>query len=572
MTDIWSFLLQTLEVSLAAVFLLILKKLLAPTLSPCWQYGFWGLLFLRLLIPAGSFGRYLFPEGAVFLQAIKETAESSLDSVFTSPFAPVLPCVGLPVPSGAPKSITDWLFVLYLVGVLFFLIRYLFSRLSLRFPLCKRHSASSESHIHTGRRLRFTDTAQSFLWTFFRCIHWCNPFLWYVFNRIEKDRIALRRHPKQELGTTLISACILAVLFFPLLFGISPVSISSKNSSADSSSALARAHLVRCTTLAGSADTFARGILARNTTWLTAASPSSSPEQLEKLLSSVHGAFLNGTYYIYNPEQTKPDTYSMLLVFPCRVLYQEDGSPLTAFSEASKQEQILGGTYVLPVTASKKPLFPGHSWMIKADGELFQVPDPKYGASCAYGSEPLPCWESEISGKTGTFCRTLQYIYTVQNPAKESSSVFQESSNGISTLPPDPDASFSSAFCNQTFFWKDTSGFSSSLPQKGSMVQMYVCFPEKDTEEAEFSSDRPTDLPSAATASSKFYLDESDLSSPDYDGILSAGGGSSFDWNAVSLSSENERCLIELSVNNVLKESVTFKEKGTLIWKTQPLI
>ena len=53
MGNIWEFLLQTLTVSLTAAVLLIVKYLLADKLSPRWQYGIWGLLALRALIPAG---------------------------------------------------------------------------------------------------------------------------------------------------------------------------------------------------------------------------------------------------------------------------------------------------------------------------------------------------------------------------------------------------------------------------------------------------------------------------------------------------------------------------------------
>ena len=57
MTDLWSFLLQTLTASGAAVFLLVVKALFRDKLSPRWQFGIWGLLALVLLLPAGAGGR-----------------------------------------------------------------------------------------------------------------------------------------------------------------------------------------------------------------------------------------------------------------------------------------------------------------------------------------------------------------------------------------------------------------------------------------------------------------------------------------------------------------------------------
>ena len=62
MTDLWSFLLQTLNASGAAALLLAIKALFRDKLSPRWQFGIWGLLALVLLLPAGAGGRYvLFP-------------------------------------------------------------------------------------------------------------------------------------------------------------------------------------------------------------------------------------------------------------------------------------------------------------------------------------------------------------------------------------------------------------------------------------------------------------------------------------------------------------------------------
>ena len=64
MGNIWEFLLQTLTVSLTAAVLLIVKYLLADKLSPRWQYGIWGLLALRALIPAGMTRQVLLPRPA----------------------------------------------------------------------------------------------------------------------------------------------------------------------------------------------------------------------------------------------------------------------------------------------------------------------------------------------------------------------------------------------------------------------------------------------------------------------------------------------------------------------------
>lgn len=79
MTNIWGFLIQTLEVSAAAGFLLILKELLSDKLSPRWQYGIWSVLLLKAVLPAGIFGYFLSFQLASLVQALKTMTELSLD-------------------------------------------------------------------------------------------------------------------------------------------------------------------------------------------------------------------------------------------------------------------------------------------------------------------------------------------------------------------------------------------------------------------------------------------------------------------------------------------------------------
>ena len=48
MTDLWSFLLQTLTASGVAALLLAVKAMFRDKLSPRWQFGIWGVLALVL--------------------------------------------------------------------------------------------------------------------------------------------------------------------------------------------------------------------------------------------------------------------------------------------------------------------------------------------------------------------------------------------------------------------------------------------------------------------------------------------------------------------------------------------
>lgn len=235
MKNIWEFLLQTMEVSWAALFLLILKRLLADKLSPRWQYGIWSLFFVRLLVPAGWTGRYLLTVPAVLLQTLQDGAEPLLSSRFSTAYVPVRISLGLPWLAGRPESPTDWLFVLYLAGVVFFLVRYALSYLFLRLllknaqpvsagfqarldalcgsfhlrgcravilsklpsaficgmfaPVLALPSEETDDKIllHELLHLRSRDALQSIVWTVFCSVHWCNPFLRYVFRRIGND-------------------------------------------------------------------------------------------------------------------------------------------------------------------------------------------------------------------------------------------------------------------------------------------------------------------------------------------------------------------------------------------------
>lgn len=335
MTNLWEFLLQTMEVSWAALFLLILKHLLADKLSPRWQYGIWGLFFVKLLVPAGVTGKYLLAFPAVMLQTVREAAESVLSSRFCTADAPIRVAFGLPWFPGNPQSLTDWLFILYLAGAVVCLGRYFFSYVCLRLLLRSGKSVSAEFQtrmdalcsryhlkacrtvllpdlpsaficgvcspvlalpseevddkilLHELLHLRSMDALQSIFWSIFRSIHWCNPFLQYVFHRIGNDmeslcdqrvlerlegeerrrygeillnmtndryprapgttslsnggrnirsRIrAIARFRKYPQGMGLVSVCIAVTLFFPLLSGVSQVALPG---SADSHKSL----------------------------------------------------------------------------------------------------------------------------------------------------------------------------------------------------------------------------------------------------------------------------------------------------------------------------------------------
>lgn len=243
MTSIWDFLLYTLTVSVTACLLLLIKRLFQDKLSPRWQYGIWILLALRLMLPVIA-SRSLLPPLPLWIEIAKSRAESALAqghaSAYASTWLPVHSGIPLPVLSPRPVSLTDWFFVLYAAGFVTFLLMYLASWLRLRCLLSHSRPVTSDQAaqiaavssqfglnackavtvegltsaficgvfrpvlalpadrpvddkviLHELLHLQSRDGLQNIFWSFFRALHWCNPFLHYVFNRIGNDMESL---------------------------------------------------------------------------------------------------------------------------------------------------------------------------------------------------------------------------------------------------------------------------------------------------------------------------------------------------------------------------------------------
>lgn len=242
MSNLWEFLLQTLTVSLTAGLLLLCKALFRDKLPPRWQYGIWLVLALRILLPVRLDQVVLFPL-PLLVETTKTALELPLSSAFLTPWEPLSLHHVLPLYTTAPHSITDWLFCLYGAGVLFCLIWYLVGYI--RFRLTLRHGRpisptmaeaidrvcemyrlracaavvlpglhtacicgglrpvlvlpedewdDEHTHmvlLHELLHLRYRDGLASIFWCVLRCLHWCNPFLWWVFRQIEGDMEAL---------------------------------------------------------------------------------------------------------------------------------------------------------------------------------------------------------------------------------------------------------------------------------------------------------------------------------------------------------------------------------------------
>lgn len=364
MDNLWSVLAQTLALSVTAAVLLAAKRLFLDKLSPRWQYGVWAILALRALLPAGLLGRTLVPGGRVVLEAARLQVELPLSSALTDPYGVTEVLAPVPLfPRGlpAPGSITDALFYLYAAGVLalllWFLLAYIRLRRSLRRGLspgpevlaqvegvAARYGLTAPRRVvvlpglesafvcgplrlvlalpdrpvddkvllHELLHLRHGDVWAGVGVCALRCLHWCNPLIWYCCDRMQNDcealcdqrvlerlegeerraygvillsmadgryarapgtssmanggrnikaRIqAIARFRRYPAGMALASGCVAAVLALTCLGGVSGAA-EVPGGTDRGALALAQAQLNRPTTVAGALDTYAKALL-----------------------------------------------------------------------------------------------------------------------------------------------------------------------------------------------------------------------------------------------------------------------------------------------------------------------
>lgn len=364
MDNLWSVLAQTLALSVAAAVLLAAKRLFLDKLSPRWQYGVWAILALRALLPAGLLGRTLVPGGRAVLEAARLQVELPLSSVLTDPYGvtevlapvPLFPR-GLPVPG----SITDVFFYVYAAGVLLLALWFFRSYTRLRAAIRRGLSPAPEVLaqvegvaaryglkaprrvvvlpglesafvcgplrpvlalpdrpvddkvlLHELLHLRHGDVWAGVGVCALRCLHWCNPLIWYCCDRMQNDcealcdqrvlerlegeerraygvillsmadgryarapgtssmanggrnikaRIqAIARFRRYPAGMALASGCVAVVLALTCLGGVSGAA-EVPGGTDRGALALAQAQLNRPTTVAGALDTYAKALL-----------------------------------------------------------------------------------------------------------------------------------------------------------------------------------------------------------------------------------------------------------------------------------------------------------------------
>ena len=227
MFDIWSFMLQTLTVSGVAALILVIKALFKDKLSPKWQFAVWSVLGIIMILPAGMFGRYTLFRWQLIVELVK-----SWFGVYS--FTKVL--FPIPIIQSIPQTIAEWIFAVYVLGILVFIVKYLVSYFKLRRvlklgdvpndeKLARIFVIASEQGIKVGKvievsglpsafvcgvfrpilvipaenelnekivlhelfHLKNKDTLWSVIICALRCLHWCNPLIVYCANRAIND-------------------------------------------------------------------------------------------------------------------------------------------------------------------------------------------------------------------------------------------------------------------------------------------------------------------------------------------------------------------------------------------------
>lgn len=240
MTSIYHVLLQSIHISIIAGVLLVIKNILKDKLSPRWQYNVWFIFLISLFIPAGYFHLYIFPKMNIYIETIKVIIEKILNSNYIHEYEIIRSSSVFPLINQLPVSITDFLFVIYIAGCIFIVIRYFYNyielRLSLRkteFPdkdtllqidnvrekynlkkcmvvtidqltspfvfgvikpilvIPKEQSVDDKVILHELLHLKYYDSLQSMIWSILKTMHWFNPFISYVFKNIHNDMESL---------------------------------------------------------------------------------------------------------------------------------------------------------------------------------------------------------------------------------------------------------------------------------------------------------------------------------------------------------------------------------------------
>lgn len=611
---------QTAVVSLTALVLLIIKRIFMDKLSPRWQYGVWIILALRILIPAEPRNTLFFPL-AVWIEIAKTRVESFLDSAWASPLMPVRTIPDATLPSGMPSSITDWLLVLYLCGAVLTALRYLCSYIQLRRLLHRGTPASPELEeavrsicgryrlrpcrsvmiaglpspficgifrpvlavpegeilddkilLHELLHLKYLDPIQSLLWAMLRCLHWYNPFLIFVFNRIGNDmeslcdqrvlerlegeemrtygrillamandryarcpgtssisnggknisrRIeAITRFRKYPRGMGLVSVCIILVIGSPLLLGgrnTAYTRMLDPSGFGGEERAMAAARLTKCSTPAGALDTYAKGLLTGDSIYMVIVSPFSDPIHSSGESTIDSEQFQNER----NDGKTSAipgETYSDITD---AVSYGFDlidkGYRVLNLSE-NKNGSLEGFILLRDSVLVPVQVLYEDGWRVTENGPRSYI-DSLYPIDIDNGSlSPLSLLRTE--GKTGTVEVYFYTVYTVENTIIENDSAFFSNSFFDTSIKPDAQFGYGEIYTTLRYTYRNT-----GMGKPEELAGFMSCQLDSPDQEAYF--------PPVPAGAGGLTLDGTDIKylavDDSWDGTVTISGGSSTD-------------------------------------------
>lgn len=570
MDNLWSVLAQTLALSVTAAVLLAAKRLFLDKLSPRWQYGVWAILALRALLPAGLLGRTLVPGGRVVLEAARLQVELPLSSVLTDPYGVTEVLAPVPLfPRGlpAPGSITDVLFYVYAAGVLLLTLWFFLSYARLRAAIRRGLSPAPEVLaqvegvaarygltaprrvvvlpglesafvcgplrpvlalpdrpvddkvlLHELLHLRHGDVWAGVGVCALRCLHWCNPLIWYCCDRIQNDcealcdqrvlerlegeerraygvillsmadgryarapgtssmanggrnikaRIqAIARFRRYPAGMALASGCVAVVLALTCLGGVSGAA-EVPGGTDRGALALAQAQLNRPTTVAGALDTYAKAILCDSPVYFSMVLPEAEREcvwqaglaphdeaELEDVLDT--SPFNELGFHWHRPSWLAE--WSVMNLLPDGA----EGYTGTLFFSPLSEDNTYGIVYQ---QVAVRP--DGDFWTVEPLGDLTVRPDPNQEGIylCPSSEAPYTTYVAEIV--------TLHVEVDVQLQLNVNNAIFSTSTDlpaWASTYQldpvPHPDASFTTM--------RDALGLRVSQKDTGEAVDLMV--------------------------------------------------------------------------------------------------
>lgn len=504
MSNVWEALYQTLNVSLAAAVLLLVKWLLRDKLSPRWQYAVWAVLALRAFIPAGV-ARGIIPQLSLWLETARSAAELHLNSAYTSAFDVIGMESVFPWIDAAPVSLTDWLFAVYAVGVAATLVWYAVSYARLRALLRRGCEAGEDVRaavdavaekyglkacrtvavpglkgafvcgiirpvlavpegeapdgkiiLHELLHLKHLDALQNVFWCVLRALHWCNPFMQYVFDRVGNDmeslcdqrvlerlegeerreygaillgmassayarapgtssisngakNIALRieaiaRFKLYPRGMALVSVCVVLILASALLTGASAEYDKYMNprNPREVFPSLAAARIERCSTIPGAIDTYLKGFIFSDCGSLAMASPLSEQERL----CSEYREKLDGDWaYPEVAFSMRPEIYSARVdsdgVFRANVVLSGGSFAYEPyFGEPDSDDMVC----VMPIEVS----YADGGYVVRSGGEPYWDDEYAY-----WYADAIPLYSASAETGVGTLTVCLNSMGTI---------------------------------------------------------------------------------------------------------------------------------------------------------------